>query len=249
MNTIKVIVTFSLIICSFGCRNYNKKHSLPVLKETNEPKTQFDDLFDDPYYDSISRITGIAPGSPYWYDPSWEVSYSEAKDTLRYYPREQEDELFTIPSTVRVIDERAFQCNEHLTNITIPKGVEEIGVGAFLWSQELFSVTILGPVQDIPWRAFESCPKLNTIVLPNSVSLIDGLAFADCEKLSQITIHNPVPPRLAFSKPDEDGEIDPEWPFAGVNTKRCVVRVPSGSVQKYRKAQGWCQFKQIKEIL
>lgn len=197
------------------------------------------------YRDSVSMLTGIGHGSPYWYDPSWDITYSPGGDTLRYYPREREAAYFTIPASVRMIEERAFQCNKNLKEIIIPEGVEEIGLGAFLWSQKLRIVTIRGQIDTIPWRAFDGCPSLESIELPFSVKSISGMAFADCEKLRRIVIRNPEPPVLEGAVEMEDGSLDPMWAFNGVDTKRCVLQVPYGAVQLYRKAPGWDQFKHI----
>jgi hypothetical protein len=36
--------------------------------------------------------------------------------------------------------------------------------------------------------------------------------------------------------------------FDGVNTKKCILRVPAGAVYRYGKADGWRRFKNIAEI-
>lgn len=180
---------------------------------------------------------------PYSYDPSWKITYSEAKDTLYYYPREDKAKQFKIPASVRVIEERAFQCNEHLTQILIPEGVNRIGLGSFMWSKKLTSVTIKGPVKTIPWRAFEDCPELHSVDIPKTVTVFDGQTFSGCKKLEKIIIRNPEPPELF---PWDDDQ--PAWDFWEVNLSKCVVYVPSGSVEKYKNAEGWMHFKNIKEL-
>ncbi len=196
----------------------------------------------DSYRDSISMITGIAPESPYWYDPAWDIHISAAGDTLFYYPCERKAAYYTIPSSIRVIDERAFQCNQELKEIIVPEGVEEIGVGAFLSCQKLQIVAIRGRIAEIPWRAFDDCPALVSVEIPYSVKSISGMAFCYCTKLSRIAIRNPEPPTLEGAEADED---DPTWSFAGVNTDKCLLQVPAGSVKKYRSAPGWNRFKHI----
>ena len=196
------------------------------------------------YRDSISMLTGIGYG-PYWYDPSWELAYSKQADTLLYYPRDRKNAYFTMPASVRVIEERAFQCNKNLKEITIPEGVEILGTGAFLWSEKLQTVTIRGRIDTLYWRTFDGCPELHSVELPWSVKSIDGMAFINCGKLRRIVIRNPEPPTLEGYEPDEeDGGM---WAFNGVNTERCVLQVPYGSVKKYREAPGWSRFKHIEE--
>lgn len=209
--------------------------------EQTPPPDEFD--AEEAYVDSISMITGIGYGSPYWYDPSWDLAYSDGLDTLLYYPRDREAAYFTIPASVRVIEERAFQCNQHLKEIVIPEGVGRIGVGAFLSSHMLRTVTIRGQVEELPWRVFDGCPELRSVELPWSVKSIAGMAFSDCGKLRRIVIRAPEPPTLEGCEPGE--EMDEMWAFAGVDTDNCVVQVPSGSEKKYRDAPGWSRFRHI----
>ena len=209
-----------------------------LTDETSSPQDS-----EEAYRDSISMITGIAPESPYWYDPSWGITYSSKMDSLLYYPRERKDAYFTIPSSVWLIDDRAFQCNHHLKEIIIPEGVIKVGTGAFLSSKKLRIVTIRGCIEELPWRAFDDCQKLASVELPWSLTSIGGLAFGGCERLRRIVIRNPEPPKLEGCEPGED--IDETWPFAGVDTDRCVLQVPFGSVKKYREAPGWSRFRHI----
>ena len=180
--------------------------------------------------------------SPYSYDPSWGIDYSDG--IFHYYPRDRKASTYKIPASIKVIEERAFQCNKHLTEITIPESVTKIGMGAFLWSKKLRTVTIKGPVKTIPWRAFEDCPELKVIDLPATVSVFEGQSFSGCKKMEKIIIRNPEPPEL-FPR---DGDDDMMWDFWGVNLSKCVVYVPSGSVEKYKAAEGWMHFKNIKEL-
>ena len=199
------------------------------------------------YADSVSRITGIPWGSPYYYDPSWEIRFSEKRDTLYYFPCEDTLKSFAIPPTVRVIDERAFQCNQNLEGIVIPRSVNEIGLGAFIACHELRYVVILGPVKNIEWRCFDGCSELRHVDLPASVESVGDMSFFGCDKLNSVIIRNPEPPRmlLAFY---ENGEEEGMFAFKGVSQTECVLYVPKGSVKKYRKADGWNYFKNIQEL-
>ncbi|MBQ9660741.1 MAG: leucine-rich repeat protein [Bacteroidales bacterium] len=76
--------------------------------------------------------------SPYSYDPSWGIDYSDG--IFHYYPRDRKASTYKIPASIKVIEERAFQCNKHLTEITIPESITKIGMGAFLWSKKLRTI-------------------------------------------------------------------------------------------------------------
>ena len=227
------------------------QHALAALRGALSPegealKQTAEEALQEAYEDSVSRITGIAPGSPYWYDPSWDISYSAARDTLYYYPRDRKAPHFSIPSSVRVIDERAFQCNKYLTEITVPASVNEIGVGAFLWSQALTSVTIQGAVTSLQWRTFDDCPKLKRVDLPASLSSLEGMTFCNCTRLESITVRAQEPPSVTAAT--ADGEEDPMWDFYGVDKTRCILYVPKGCAAKYREAEGWNLFRNIREL-
>lgn len=195
---------------------------------------------------AFGLVSGICSAQevlgPYSYDPSWGIDYSEG--VFHYYPRDRKASTYKIPSSIKLIEERAFQCNHYLTEISIPEGVYEIGLGAFLWSKKLRTVTIKGPVKTIPWRAFEDCPELRVIDLPATITTFDGQSFSGCKKMERIIIRNPEPPEL-FPRSADD---DPMWDFWGVDLAKCVVYVPKGSVDKYKNADGWKCFKNIKEI-
>ena len=154
----------------------------PVSRAILTDETPSPQDSEEAYMDSISMITGIAPESPYWYDPSWGITYSSKMDSLLYYPRERKDAYFTIPSSVWLIDDRAFQCNHHLKEIIIPEGVIKVGIGAFLSSKKLRIVSIRGRIEELPWRAFDNCQELASVELPWSLTSIGGLAFGGCER-------------------------------------------------------------------
>ena len=192
--------------------------------------------------DSISAITGIGYG-PYFYDPSWPLEYSAASDTLLYYPRDSAATHFTIPGTVQVIEERAFQCNNHLVEITLPPGVRAIGACSFYGCGELRKVTIEGPVTSIPWRAFDGCRELQAVDLPASVCSIGGYSFSGCESLRDFIVRNPDPPHFDYEDDSED--FASMGAFFGADLSRCTLHVPRVSVEYYRKAPGWKEFNSI----
>ena len=226
--------------------NRTVQRSTTLAQETVPADSTENDLtFDTAWADSISAITGIGYG-PYFYDPSWSLAYSESGKTLLYYPRDSAATHFSIPETVQVIDERAFQCNKHLVEIFIPKNVQEIGVCSFYGCEELREVTIEGPVTSIPWRAFDGCQKLRTVDLPAFVQSIGGLSFASCGSLRTFIVRNPEPPHFEFEDDPEDFET--MGAFFDTDLHRCTLFVPEGSVEAYRQAPGWKLFKQIQMI-
>ena len=90
-------------------------------------------------------------------------------------------------------------------------------------------------VARIPQNCFENCSAMTGIVLPRNVELIDDRAFYGCYSLNSIVCENPEPPVVR-------GDA-----FLGVPKDNFTVEVPKGSVEKYREAPGWKEFKRIAE--
>jgi hypothetical protein len=84
-------------------------------------------------------------------------------------------------------------------------------------------------------RAFERCTKLTSVIIPNSVTYIGMSAFGYCDSLKSITVRNPTPPELEYHV------------FRYIDSNACLY-VPKGSIDAYRKANEWKDFKCIKPI-
>jgi hypothetical protein len=188
--------------------------------------------------------------------------YNKNFSTLIQYPREKP---VVIPHGVTSIGDYALAYHRDSTSIIIPGSVTSIGEGAFV-SSRLISVIIPSSVTYIGEEAFSKCINLRAITIPDSVtSIMDGTfigsgltsitipgsvtsigkdAFADCDSLTSMTILNPTPPSIPYNS---------KWrfwlsPFRGVNKDVCTLHVPKGSVEAYRKAHGWEEFKNIEPM-
>ena len=73
---------------------------------------------------------------------------------------------FTIDSSVKIVEYRAFHNQIQMTNIIIPEGVKEIK------------------------DSFNYCSNLEKIEIPNSVESIGANCFANCSNLGKVTIYN-----------------------------------------------------------
>ena len=116
----------------------------------------------------------------------------------------------------------------------IPEGVKVIDSYAFSNSSNLTNVTMPDSLIKIEKSAFGGCVKLRDITIPANVTEIGDEAFLGCFDLTSVTSLNIVPPtifKLSFGY-DED-----------IN-----IYVPAESVEKYKAAEGWSKFKNIKAI-
>jgi hypothetical protein len=98
----------------------------------------------------------------------------------------------------------------------------------------LTSVVVGNSVTAIGAYAFFACSSLTRVTIPRSVTVIRGSAFCDCSGLNEVINLNPVPQDIAG-----------RWVFLGVDTGTCTLRVPAGSVEDYKAAAGWKEFRNI----
>lgn len=138
-----------------------------------------------------------------------------------------------LPSTLRVLHEAAFE-GTSISHINLPEGLEFINEYTFYWCTSLQdTITLPSTVIQIKHDAFTSCEKLNAVILPEHLEEIKEWAFSNCRSLYYVRCLNPVPPVLS------------PWAFNGVEKNECALVVPEGSVDAYRNAEGWREFKRI----
>lgn len=94
----------------------------------------------------------------------------------------------TIPQSMQIIEDYAFEDCESITELVIPDGVTRIGKGAFKNCENLQSVKIPGSVKNIDDEAFYGCARLTQIALDEGVKTIGEAAFANCASLAEITV-------------------------------------------------------------
>ena len=97
------------------------------------------------------------------------VLFNKNKDILVAYPMGKEDTSYTVPDSVAVISETAFQYCTNLTTVIVPDSVEIIEN-----------------------EAFEFCYGLESITLPDSVKHIGNSAFFYCRSLENVTFGNEI---------------------------------------------------------
>ncbi len=99
---------------------------------------------------------------------------------------------FTVPNTVKTIDNAAFEGLSNLTSVIIPNSVTSIRGGAFGNCPSLNSITIPGSVTSIEEDTFRNCTGLTSFTIPDSVTSIKEYAFENCTGLTSIIIPDSV---------------------------------------------------------
>ncbi len=138
-----------------------------------------------------------------------------------------------IPETVTRIGRAAFAASE-ISHIIFPQKLEFIDDNLCSWNKNLQDTIIIPPlIETIGERAFAECEKLDAVILPKGLLRIKKEAFQNCYSLSYIHSQAVEPPALEESA------------FYGVNKDNFTVEVPEESVDAYRNASGWREFKRI----
>lgn len=117
--------------------------------------------------------------------------YSSDKSTI-YYASAALSGDYTIPSTVSMIGEHAYDYCKYLTSITFPNSVTTIGDYAFANCNGLTSVSLPDSLTTIGDYGFAYCDSLASIDIPDSVSDIGNATFSSCTALTSVIIPNSV---------------------------------------------------------
>ena len=138
-----------------------------------------------------------------------------------------------IPSSVISIGEKAFYLSS-ISSIEIPSSVTTIDDGAFAGCLKLSSIHLPKGIKTIGKQAFSECGRLKTINIPASVTTIGDYAFDWCYSLSSVIVE--------WTKPITISENT----FS--NRANATLYVPYGSMEAYKGADYWKEFKEIVEL-
>ena len=117
---------------------------------------------------------------------------------------------------------------------SIPESISHNGVS--------YSVTSIGD------GAFMGNTNLTDITIPSSITSIGSGAFSGCSNLKTITVNIEKPISLTTAAEVRGGTRSTSSVFEGVDLTTCILYVPEGSVDAYKAAPGWKDFKNILAI-
>lgn len=139
-----------------------------------------------------------------------------------------------IPSTVTTIGNSAFANTEFNGTLFLPKELISLGSRVFSGCWRLSGVVeIPENIIAISSQLFYKCRNIEGVVLHKDVEVIESQAFADCFYVSSIVSKAKNAPTIASNS------------FSGVAKDNFTVEVPEASIQKYKFASGWSEFKRI----
>lgn len=98
------------------------------------------------------------------------------------------EERVTIPDTVEVVGESAFENNQKVQFVVIPKSVKRLDAYVFWGCNNLEEVVQGKGMTAVDEYSFAGCTGLKQITIPENIQSIDAQAFAGCVNLTDIYI-------------------------------------------------------------
>lgn len=102
------------------------------------------------------------------------------------------EERVTIPDTVEVVGESAFENNQKVQFVVIPKSVKRLDAYVFWGCNNLEEVVLGKGLTAVDEYSFAGCTGLKQITIPENIQSIDAQAFAGCVNLTDIYIPTTV---------------------------------------------------------
>ena len=158
--------------------------------------------------------------------------------------------------TVSSIGDNAFKNCTDLTSISIPESITTIGNNSFFNCDGLTSITIPTSVIYINGSSFYDCDGLTSVTIPDSVVTIGDYAFYSCDKMANITVgcsvssigimaFNDTPLAYITCKSETPSNVKG---FAFSSYDNVTLYVPKNSIEAYRTAYTWKDFKIITDF-
>ena len=139
-----------------------------------------------------------------------------------------------IPSSVGKIGDSAFAYTEFTGTLVLPSELISLGYAAFDRCWRLSGVVeIPENILAIPGSLFYDCSGLEGVKLHKNVKVIGDNAFTNCFYICSIVCEAKTPPTINSNS------------FNGVAKDNFTVEVPEASVNLYRNASNWSEFKRF----
>lgn len=93
-----------------------------------------------------------------------------------------------IPSSVKVIDSKAFKGNTWLTSVVIPESVTRMGENVLEGCTKLEKCELMADISELPSGTFFGCQSLSELSYSDKIESLGAGAFSGCEKITEIDI-------------------------------------------------------------
>ena len=142
-------------------------------------------------------------------------------------------ELF-IPSSVIKIDDYAFYDNEFNGNLVLPSDLLSLGNSVFEKCWRLSGIVEFPQnIVAVPQSLFYGCSGIEGLKFHRKMETIGSYAFSGCYGICSIVCESKTPPTINSNS------------FNGVAKDNFTLEVPEASVNLYKNASNWREFKRI----
>ena len=132
-----------------------------------------------------------------------------------------------LPGRLVTIGERAFKNNKGLTSVKVPDVCVTVDKEAFRDCNSLTEIDLGNGLRFLGDNALRET-AITTLVLPETVTEVGKKVAEKCKSLTRIECHAVLPPKLD-----------------GVSNNKVELYVPDTSVNAYKSAKNWKNFKNI----
>lgn len=166
-----------------------------------------------------------------------------------------------IPKNVKKLGESVFSSCSYITTVEIQAQLTSIPASAFELCTRLTSVILPNTVKTIEKNAFRGCMGLKRAYLPNTVTKVEADAFNFCNDLEYIyapssittygyqAFYNMVYVKSVIIENPIPVDISTSYAFQMHGTfSACTLYVHQNSINAYKAAEGWKNFKFIEPL-
>ena len=118
------------------------------------------------------------------------ILFSKDKTKLCSYPKAKTNTTYTIPSTVKELENYSFENNKYLQNVTIPNSVTTLDYGVFYKATALTSIVLPSSITKMDFSCFEMATGLKNVVINTQTSSIPFSCFKGCTNLVNVDATN-----------------------------------------------------------
>jgi hypothetical protein len=142
-----------------------------------------------------------------------------------------------------------FHLREEIKTIIVGEGITRLGEMDFKSVTNVESIYLPKSLTTIEQCAFERCKKLKSITIPENCFLKQEVFFEN-KALESLTI-KVTEPQGMLATGGADIDMDTfivSYVLGGVDFEKTTLYAPEESVEKYKQADGWKDFKNIKSL-
>lgn len=157
----------------------------------------------------------------------------------------------TLPASVEIIEESAFEDCKSLEYVRLSDNVMSIGDHAFAYCENLGDFHWPANLKSVGFSAFRSCSSLKTISLPEGMETVGYGAFDDCSGVESLYIASTIGEfgygAFVFRNPGKEITItataaipqEIDWTWSDYYMGTPTIKVPAASLEAYKSHPSW----------